>query len=96
MSLSQSDIERVALLARLDLSVDEIARMTNQLSQVLTYINQLNELSTDNVEPMAHAIELTNVLAPDVTQPSLPREDALRNAPKRDDECYRVPAVLGE
>jgi aspartyl-tRNA(Asn)/glutamyl-tRNA(Gln) amidotransferase subunit C len=45
---------------------------------------------------MAHAAELSNVFAPDQSRPSLDREDALRNAPKRDDQCYRVPAVLGD
>ncbi len=96
MTLSQADVERVALLARLDLSPEEVQSMTSQLGQVLTYIQLLNELSTDNVAPMAHAIELTNVLAVDEVHESLPREEALKNAPKSDDECYRVPAVLGE
>ena len=96
MTLSQADVERVALLARLELSSDELVTMTSQLSEVLKYIDLLAELDTDLVTPMAHAIELTNVLVPDELRPSLPREDALRNAPKRDDECYRVPAVLGD
>ena len=96
MTLSQADVERVALLARLDLSPAEVASMTNQLGQVLTYIQLLNELSTEDVVPMAHAIELTNVLAADEVRESLPREEALKNAPKSDRECYRVPAVLGE
>lgn len=96
MTLSQADVERVALLARLDLSPAEVESMTNQLGQVLTYIQLLNELSTEDVVPMAHAIELTNVLAADEVRESLPREEALKNAPKSDSECYRVPAVLGE
>jgi aspartyl-tRNA(Asn)/glutamyl-tRNA(Gln) amidotransferase subunit C len=60
------------------------------------YIEQLKELDTTNVEPMAHAMELRNVFSPDELRPSLPRCEALANAPKKDSECYRVPAVMGE
>jgi len=96
MSLSREDVEKVALLARLRLSDEEVATMTEQLGRIVEYVEQLNELNTEDVQPMAHAVELANVLAEDVVAPSLPREEALANAPKRDDECYRVPAVLGD
>ena len=96
MSLSREDVEKVALLSRLQLDETEIVTMTQQLAGIVDYIEQLNELDTDDVEPMAHAVELSNVLVPDVPAPSLPRDAALANAPKRDEECYRVPAVLGE
>jgi aspartyl-tRNA(Asn)/glutamyl-tRNA(Gln) amidotransferase subunit C len=96
MSLTRDEVERVALLARLALSEREAEQMTRQLGQILTYVDQLNELDTSAVEPMAHAIELSNVFARDEVRASLSRDDALANAPKRDDECYRVPAVLGE
>ncbi len=96
MSLTREEVKKVSLLARLLLSEDELEAMTMQLGQVLDYVQQLEELNTEGVEPMAHAIDLTNVLADDVLQPSLDRAAALANAPKRDDECYRVPAVLGE
>ena len=96
MSLTREDVEKVALLARLRLSDDEITTMTEQLGGIVDYIEQLNELDTDNVSPMAHAVEVSNVLAADVRAPSLPRDAALANAPKRDEECYRVPAVLGD
>jgi aspartyl-tRNA(Asn)/glutamyl-tRNA(Gln) amidotransferase subunit C len=96
MSLTREEIERVSLLARLELSDAELAQMTQQLGQILDYVDQLSELDTDAVEPMAHAVRLTNVFAPDEIRPSLPRDEALANAPKRDEECYRVPAVLGD
>lgn len=70
--------------------------MTSQMTAIVGYIEQLKELDTTNVEPMAHAMELRNVLAADELRPSLPRAEALANAPKKDSECYRVPAVLGE
>ena len=96
MSLSRADVDRVSLLARLRLSDDEAEHFAVQLTQVVDYFRQLDELDTSGILPMAHAIELHNVFAPDDLQPSLERERALANAPKRDDECYRVPAVLGE
>ena len=96
MSITRSDVEKVALLARLQLSEAEISRMTEDLGKILAYVDQLAELETDAIEPMAHAVELSNVFRDDQVQPSLPREAALGNAPKADDECFRVPAVLGE
>ncbi|MBW3597338.1 MAG: Asp-tRNA(Asn)/Glu-tRNA(Gln) amidotransferase subunit GatC [Planctomycetes bacterium] len=96
MSLSRDEVQKVSLLARLLLSEEELESMTAQLGRVLDYVQQLEELDTEGVEPMAHAIDLSNVLAEDAIEPSLSREAALANAPKRDDECFRVPAVLGD
>ncbi len=96
MSLSKDEVEKVALLARLRLSPEELETMTTQLGQVISYIEQLQELDTSEVEPLAHALDLHNVLADDELVPSLPREKALAAAPKADDECFLVPAVLGD
>jgi len=96
MSLSRADVEKVSLLARLLLSPAELETMTTQLARVVGYVEQLNEVPTEGVQPMAHAVEMQNVFRTDALKESLPREAALANAPKRDDECYRVPAVLGE
>ena len=96
MSLAREDVEKVALLARLQLSEEEVVTMTRQMAGIIDYIEQLNELDTADVQPMAHAVELSNVFADDAPLPSLPRDAALANAPKRDEECYRVPAVLGD
>ncbi|MCE9552100.1 MAG: Asp-tRNA(Asn)/Glu-tRNA(Gln) amidotransferase subunit GatC [Planctomycetes bacterium] len=95
MAISRDDVERVSLLARLKLSPDEVQRMTTQLTAIVGYIDQLSQLDTINVEPMAHAVPLSNVFAEDIVQPSLPREAALASAPKHDEECYLVPPVLG-
>ncbi len=96
MSLTRADVEKVSLLARLRLSDSELDAMTVHLGKIVGYVEQLSELNTDGIEPMAHAVELTNVFRPDEVQPSLPRADALSNAPHHDDEYYLVPAVLGE
>ena len=96
MSLSRRDVEKVSLLARLRLSEAELETMTPQLTKIVSFVEQLNELDTTDVQPMAHAPDLHNVFAADQPHTSLDRQAALANAPKRDDECYRVPAVLGE
>jgi aspartyl-tRNA(Asn)/glutamyl-tRNA(Gln) amidotransferase subunit C len=96
MSLTRDDVKKVSLLARLLLGKQELDAMTTQLGRVLDYVQQLEELDTRDVEPMVHAIDLVNVFAEDALEPSLDREAALANAPKRDNECFRVPAVLGE
>ncbi|RMF99708.1 MAG: Asp-tRNA(Asn)/Glu-tRNA(Gln) amidotransferase subunit GatC [Planctomycetota bacterium] len=96
MGLSRADVEKVSLLARLALSDDEIDVMAGQLAKVLDYMQLLEEADVADVEPMAHAADVTNVFRPDEVKPSLPREQALANAPNHDGECYRVPAVLGD
>ena len=94
MSLTRQDVEKVALLARLRLSDEELETLTPQLASIVAYVEQLSELDTSGVEPMAHAVERNNVFRDDVVQPSLPVDQALANAPKQDGECYQVPAVL--
>ena len=95
MALCADDVIRVANLARLSLAPSEVAELTNKLGKIVELVEQLSEVDTDNVEPMVHAFDLHNVLAPDVCCKSLPREEALKNAPASDSECFRVPAVLG-
>lgn len=96
MALSRADVEKVSLLARLQLGPAELDRLTGELGRIVVFVEQLGELDTRDVAPLAHALDVSNVFADDVVRPSLPRSEALANAPKRDDECYRVPAVLGE
>jgi aspartyl-tRNA(Asn)/glutamyl-tRNA(Gln) amidotransferase subunit C len=96
MSLSRADVEKVALLARLRLSDKELETITGELAQIVGYVDQLGEVDTEGVEPMAHAIEVSNVFRDDQLAPSLPREEALANAPHHDDRGYLVPAVLGD
>ena len=96
MSLSREDVEKVSLLGRLLLSDEELDTMTTQLGAILHYMDLLAEVDTDHVEPMAHALDVSNVFRDDQLRPGLDREEALANAPHRDAECYLVPAVLGE
>ena len=96
MSLTRGDVEKVSLLARLKLSDAELETLTAQLGQVVGYIELLNELETEDVEPMAHAVDISNVFRDDELRPSFDREEMLANAPHADGEFYLVPAVLGE
>ncbi|MCH2115230.1 MAG: Asp-tRNA(Asn)/Glu-tRNA(Gln) amidotransferase subunit GatC [Pirellulales bacterium] len=95
MAITRADVEKVALLARLQLTDGELKMMTTDLSQIVTYVDLLAEVDTEGVEPMAHAVEVSNVFAEDEVRPSLPREQALANAPGRNERGYLVPPVLG-
>lgn len=94
MSITKSDVEHVAKLARLDLTDNEMEQFTGQLNAILKYAEQLNALNTDDVAPTSHAMPLVNVMREDVTQPSLPIEKVLLNAPDEEDGQFKVPAVL--
>ena len=94
MSLSLEEVAKVAKLARLELSADDLARMQTQLSAILDYVAQLNELNTDGVEPLAHPLPIENVFRPDEPTPSLPPDAALQNAPSRVGDYFGVPAVF--
>ena len=96
MAISREEVEKVSLLGRLLLSEDELDKMTAQLGRILQYMDLLAEVDTGRVEPMAHALDVSDVFRGDQVRAGLDREQALANAPHRDDECYRVPAVLGE
>jgi aspartyl-tRNA(Asn)/glutamyl-tRNA(Gln) amidotransferase subunit C len=92
--LTRDEVAKVALLGRLKLSADELEQMTAQLDRVLEYVDILNEVDTESIEPLAHPIELSNVFRDDIEQPCLSREEALANAPKTDGRCFVVPAIL--
>ncbi len=96
MGISRAQVEKVALLARLELSDAELGKMTTQLAQIVEYVEILGELDTDQIPPMAHPLDLRNVFAADQVRPSLDRSEALQNAPAQDGQCYLVPPVLGE
>ncbi len=94
MSIDRDQVIRIAKLARLSFSETEIDELTVQLGNMLDLADQLNEVDISSVDPMVHAVELTNAIVPDKLGVSLPRESALKNAPESDGECFVVPAVL--
>lgn len=93
-SLSPETVRKVAKLARLKLSESEVEQFSGQLGAVLGYVEVLNELNTEGVEPLAHPLEIADVLRDDLPVPSLPRDAALSNAPKSDGKCFLVPQIL--
>lgn len=92
--MSDFNIHYVARLARIELSAEEEARLGAQLGNILGYIEKLKEVDVTGVEPTAHAFPLVNVVRPDVVEPSLPHEEALRNAPKRAGGLFVVPKIV--
>ena len=94
MSDSDFDIKYVANLARISLTPDEEARLGSQLGDILGYVKKLEELDVSDVEPMAHAVPLDNVLRADEVQPSISHEAALANAPKKANGLFVVPKIV--
>jgi aspartyl-tRNA(Asn)/glutamyl-tRNA(Gln) amidotransferase subunit C len=94
MSLTLEEVKKVAKLARLELPANDLARMQSQLSAILDYVKQLEELDTEGVEPLAHPLPITNVFRPDEPVPSLSPDAALQNAPDRVGDYFGVPAVF--
>ena len=88
------DIEKVARLARLELSEEEKKTFGNQLEQILTYMEQLNRLDTKGVEPTSHAIPIQNAFREDETKPSFPQEEVLGIGPEQDEGHFRVPRII--
>ncbi len=92
--ISKEGVRHVAKLARLELSDSEEDRMTGQMNQILGYMDKLNELDTEGISPMTHAIQVENVHRPDCVSPSLERQDALANSPETDGCNFVVPKVI--
>lgn len=94
MKISLEEVSHIARLARLHLSQEEKEKFSSQLSNILTYMEKLNELDTSNIEPTSHVIPLKNVFREDRLEPSLSSEEALKNAPDRSDNFFRVPRII--
>ncbi len=93
--ISRAEVLHVARLARLEFTQEEVEAFTHQLNKILQYVDQLKELDTQDVEPTFHALAQTNVMREDEVKSSLPRDDALANAPDRDDRgFFRVPRII--
>ena len=89
-----AEVEHVANLARLVFDEEEKEKLAQQLAGILDYIEQLNELDTESVDPTSHAIPVKNVVRPDVVSPSLTQDEALANAPSNVDGLFEVPKIV--
>ncbi|NOZ04549.1 MAG: Asp-tRNA(Asn)/Glu-tRNA(Gln) amidotransferase subunit GatC [FCB group bacterium] len=93
--ITTQEVRKIARLARLALTDDELTQYTGQLNRILEYMDQLGELDTSDVEPMSHVLNLVNVARDDVPGQTLALETVLKNAPMEKDGHIAVPAVIG-
>lgn len=96
MAVTKKDVEYIAALARLKFNDAELENYTHQLNDILKYVEKLNELNTDDVEPLSHPVENANVFREDKLKQSISTEEALKNAPNRTDEFFKVPKVINQ
>jgi len=94
--IDQAQVRKVAKLSRLELTEAEVEEFTGQLSAILDYMEKMNELDTDNVEPLAHCLPISNVFRDDCVKESLGTEKTLSNAPQRDGQFFKVPKILDD
>jgi aspartyl-tRNA(Asn)/glutamyl-tRNA(Gln) amidotransferase subunit C len=94
MAAAEIDVKYVAHLARISLSPDEEKKLGAQLGNILGYIDKLRELDVSQVEPTAHAVPMVNVTRADEVSPSLPHDEALRNAPRQSGGLFIVPKIV--
>ncbi|MGE5751635.1 MAG: Asp-tRNA(Asn)/Glu-tRNA(Gln) amidotransferase subunit GatC [Nitrospirota bacterium] len=94
MKITKKEVEHVARLARLELSEQEKETLTDQLSNILTYVEQLNQLDTKGVEPTSHVLDINNVMREDMPEASLPQDLALANGPEKALGHYKVPKII--
>ena len=92
--ISSSDVRKVAQLSRLELPDDQIQTYTEQLEEILSYVDQLQEIDTENIPPTTRAVEVVNAMREDIVEVSCSREDLLNQAPQREGDFYRVPKIL--
>ena len=93
--LTREDVEKVAALARLEFTEDEVQEFTQQLGKIVVLVEELNEVDTEGVEEMAHPLDVHTVLRDDAQRSGLSREQALANSPSSDGDFFLVPPVLG-
>jgi len=96
MAVTIKDVEHIAKLAKLEFTDVEKEKFTHQMNQILEYVEQLNKLDTTNVEPLSHVIELSNVFRSDAVKQGVSTEEALKNAPSKTEQFFKVPKVIGE
>jgi len=94
--IDEIQVRKVAKLSRLELTEAEVEEFTGLLSAILDYVEKMNELDTEGIEPLAHCLPVSNVFREDCVKESLGTEKALDNAPQRDGEFFKVPKILDD
>ena len=96
MKLDESTVERIAQLSKLEFNTEEKVAILNDMNQMLDFIETLQEVNTDNVEPLIHMTEDVNVLRADDAKTTILQDEALANAPSKDSTYFKIPKVLGK
>jgi aspartyl-tRNA(Asn)/glutamyl-tRNA(Gln) amidotransferase subunit C len=96
MAVTKKEIEKIAELARLKFTEQELENFTPQMNEILSYMDKLNELDTENVKPLSHPVEQSNVFREDEMKASIATDEALKNAPSKDEHHFKVPKVIGD
>lgn len=96
MSVNNKQVEQIAKLARLKFDENEIENLTKDMNKILDYMDQLNELDTDNIEPLSHPLDLSNVMREDNLKESISREEVFKNTPSHNEEFFKVPKVINK
>ena len=94
--ISKEEVEKICDLANLEVDKDEKEKFTNELDDILNYIEKLNELDTEKVKPTVYPVPLKNVLRRDEVGKSLTQKEALKNAPTKNDNQFTVPSIMSE
>jgi len=95
MAISEADVRHVAMLARLELTDEQVTTLAAELSSILGHVDELRGLDLADVQPTAHPLSMTNSVRADEVRPGLSRDEALRNAPDSDGAAFRIPTIVG-
>jgi aspartyl-tRNA(Asn)/glutamyl-tRNA(Gln) amidotransferase subunit C len=96
MEVNDALVEKLAVLARLQFNNEEKENLRKDLQRMIAFVDKLNELNTDGVEPLLHMSDSVNILREDLVQGSIPREEGLKNAPETDGVYFKVPKVINK
>lgn len=94
MKITLKEVDQVAKLARLELSPEDREKFTNQLNDILVYMEKLNELDLSEIKPTSHVLSIENIFREDISQTPLEIEESLANAPKREGFFYQIPKII--
>lgn len=96
MVVTKKEVEKIAELALLKFSDEELDNLTPQMNEILSLMEKLNEIDTEKVKPLSHPVEQVNVFRNDNLKTSISTEEALKNAPDKDENHFRIPKVIGD
>ena len=95
-NISRDEVAKLAKLARIEMTADELDHLSTQLAQILDSVARVSEVAKEDIKPTSHALEMKNVFRKDEVKPSLTPSEALSGAPAQEDGRFRVPQILGE